>query len=222
MLKSHHLPVLRNARGYTIDQTILIVAIIAILVTIIIISVGWSLLNKASGSKLASQLRQVEDASGQFYAEHRMWPHQAITAPDAAANIRALSGIPTPITAWQPGVVVANVKNLIPGFRSNGAATNHTFSNGGAVTMMNASPSSQNTSVPGDNEYLVVQFADVPVAEIQSADQAIDGTAGSQTGRLVFSASTCLPGTADTDMPTLGAAPATGNAFVCYIANLVQ
>lgn len=220
MVDNHNIPTWRSARGYTIDQTILIVAIIAILVTIIIISVGWSLLNKASGSKLASQLRQVEDAAGQFYAEHRMWPHQAITAPDAAANIRALSGIPT--AAWQPGIVVVNVKNLIPGFRSDGTSTNHTFSNGGTVKLLDGSPNAaENTAVPGTNKYLIVEFSDVPVAEIESADLAIDGVSDNQKGRLVYSTSTCLPGSAGAAMPTT-TNTTTGSAFVCYLANLIK
>jgi Tfp pilus assembly protein PilE len=70
---------LRRADGYTIDQTILIVAIIAILVTIIILTVGWNIINKASGTKLAAQFKQIEDANGQFYAQHRTWPHRAYT-----------------------------------------------------------------------------------------------------------------------------------------------
>lgn len=213
----------KSTAGYTIDQTILIVAIIAILVTIIIISVGWALLSKAGGSKLASQLRQIEDANGQFYADQHLWVYQAITTPSAVNNMLALTGTPT--AAWQSAVNTNEIKNLVPGFRVAGTAVNHSFGAGGAITLQYGTPNAtQNTSVPSANTYLVVQFASVPVAEADRADQAIDGAADYKTGRLVYSTASCVPAAAGGAMPNItpATAPTTGSVNVCYIANLIQ
>ena len=59
--------------GYTLDQTILIVAIIAILITLIVATIGWALLNRAGGTKLAAQLKQIEDANGLFFSSYNQW-----------------------------------------------------------------------------------------------------------------------------------------------------
>jgi Tfp pilus assembly protein PilE len=61
-------------RGYTIDQTILIVAIIAILITLVIVTIGWTLLGRAGGNKVGSQLTQIQPAVAQFYNINRTYP----------------------------------------------------------------------------------------------------------------------------------------------------
>ena len=75
-------------KGYTIDQTILIVAIIAILITLVIVTVGWQLINRTSGTKAAAQVRQVEDANGQFFSAQRVGrPSTVVTGlPSTAAT----------------------------------------------------------------------------------------------------------------------------------------
>lgn len=210
----------RRTEGYTIDQTILIVAIIAILVTLIIITVGWNLINKASGTKLASQLRQIEDATGQFYAAYRIWPQQAGAAGatlSAANTPRALAGdtavaVNTIITSSPSGV-----RNYIPGFRNNGTNVVHNFGTGGTILM------NQLVSPFGNpGTYLVIQLQNVPFSEVQQAEWAIDGEQNEDydSGRVVASNS----GTnCNIVAPTATTATAGSTLVnVCYAANLVQ
>ena len=66
------------------------------MITLIIASVGWDLLSRAGGTKLASYMRQIEDANGQFYAKMGVWAHNATSqagianADDAEGNIVVL------------------------------------------------------------------------------------------------------------------------------------
>jgi hypothetical protein len=222
---------LRSTAGYTIDQTILIVAIIAILVTLIIITVGWNLINKASGTKLASQFRQIEDANGQFYASFRTWPHQAYTAPatNGTNNILALAADPA-ITTWRAQVSgspeflgpngTGTGKNFIPGFRMNAAigGISHGFGSGGLIQQ---TPLTSPYGLQGN--YLVVRFANVPFSEVQQAERAIDGDTNANygTGRVVATASgaNCLTA-APAGVAVNTAASILVNA--CYAANLIQ
>lgn len=206
-----------NTAGYTIDQTILIVAIIAILVTLIIISVGWQLINRTSGTKLASQLKQVEDANGQFYSTFRIWPHQSYSsAASAAANMLALTG--TDVT-YRATVPATQQRNFIPGFSSDGTNVTHNFSSGGVITQGSAV-----NPFGLQGTFLVVQFDDVPFSEVIEAERAIDagssGTADYAAGRLVGSTgASCI-----TAAPT-GVTGATSDGDmvnVCYAANLLQ
>ena len=151
--------------GYTIDQTILIVAVIAILVTMIIGSVGWDLLSRAGGTKLASHLRQVEQANGQFYSTHYVWPTVAV------------SGSTNPFLALIDKSVLkstykANFKNLLPSY----ADDTHTFGGGGDIIM-------DQVNFDG-SQYIRIKFTDVPSQEYKEADEAIDGKLSSTEGRL--------------------------------------
>ena len=49
----------RKLAGFTLDQTILVVAVIAILATIIISSVAWNVLNRANATRLTAHLTQI-------------------------------------------------------------------------------------------------------------------------------------------------------------------
>jgi len=219
-LASHRYP-LRQTSGYTIDQTILIVAIIAILVTLIIITVGWNLINKASGTKLASQLRQIEDATGQFYAAYRIWPHQggaAGTTLSAANTLRALAGdtaiAVNPIITGSP----SGLRNYIPGFRNNGANVVHNFGTGGTILMTTVT-----TPYGNRGTYLVVQFTNVPFSEVQQAEWGIDGEANQDydAGRVAATAA----GTNCTVAAPTGVAVNTAASTlvnVCYAANIIQ
>ncbi len=211
-----NLRTIRNTQGYTIDQTILIVAIIAILVTMIIITVGWNLINKSSGTKLASQFRQIEDAVGQFYSTYRVWPQASYTGTVNATNTAgALTGN-TPGTGYVSQVTAIGARNFLPGFLSTTSGVSHTMGSGGSITM------SALTNPFGElqGQYLVVQFGAVPLTEAQEADMAVDGgsTADFQSGRVQASptANSCLV----TAAPT--AVGANTSLNVCYAANLIQ
>ncbi|MCA3244366.1 MAG: hypothetical protein INF43_03550 [Alphaproteobacteria bacterium] len=204
--------------GYTIDQTILIVAIIAILITLIIITIGWQLINRTSGTKLGSQLKQVEDGLTQFYAAQRVFPHQAFaTAPTAAAtgNVLIMAAVTPAGAALLPTINAANLSNLLGGFTINGT-TSLENNYGGDISMLPATVNAW-TGAPATNTYLIVQFAQVPLSDAQEADRAIDGETNGAQGRVVFSNTTCLPGTSGGAVGTVTAG--TNSAvFACYVA----
>jgi hypothetical protein len=205
-------------QGYTIDQTILIVAIIAILITLVIVTVGWQLINRTSGTKVASQVRQIEEANGQFFSTHRVWPHQAYTSPGVTANNNMLAlAANSAITTWvSPPVDTANLRNLLEGYTVESGAINHTIGSGGAITEQPALVDAQ--------QRMVVQFASVPYAEAAEAEKAIDNSTTPETtyntGRVRFGTSTCF-GSAGGALATQTAATS-GNVFLCYVANAIQ
>lgn len=210
---------MRRTAGYTIDQTILIVAIIAILVTLIIISVGWQLINKTSGTKLASQMKQVEDANGQFFASFRVWPDESYSSSaSAGANILALTGQGVTYRATVPA---AQQRNFIGGFRVNGTAVEHNFASGGAVSMARV------TNPFGlQGAHFVVQMDSVPFSEVKEAERAIDtganGTADFGSGRIVaLTSGNCVNGTV-APAAVDGTTPDGNLVSVCYAANLTQ
>lgn len=215
---------LLSNKGYTIDQTILIVAIIAILITLVIVTVGWQLINRAGGTRAGAQLKQVEDANGQFFSAQRVWPHQALTTSTPVNNMAALVNNNVPAASWQANVNQSDLRNLLPGFRVVGAgvtaAVNHNYGNGGAITQQaNIMPAA--AGVGGDVR-LVVQFAGVPLADAMEADRAVDGAEGFNVGRVVYGATACLNNAVNGNVALPGAQAASGNVFVCYAANTVQ
>lgn len=212
---------LAGRQGYTIDQTILIVAIIAILITMIIMTIGWQLINRSSGTKLGSQLRQIEDANGQFYSDHRVWPHQAVTTESAANDILALAG--NTALGWQSNVDTTRLRNLVPGYAVASAGLTHGY--GGSTGLITQRPATTGSwGNIGNNVYMVVQLTALPIAEAREADKAIDGTENATQGRVVygtFTGSTCLPTTSG---GAAGAATtSTANTVtLCYAANTIQ
>lgn len=205
---------LAGNKGYTIDQTILIVAIIAILITLIIITVGWQLITRSTGTKLAAQLRQIEDANGQFYSQQHMWPYQAQSGTATGSSNMAALANQLASGSWTNAVDTSQLSNLIPGFTSSAAGV--TQPNGGAVTEVVNTVDSVGL---GSGKFIVVQFADVSLGDAEEADKAIDGEDDNKTGRLVYQANACTGATA---MPTISAAPSNGTVNVCYVANAVQ
>lgn len=206
--------------GYTIDQTILIVAIIAILITLIIITIGWQLIGRSNGTKLGAQLRQIEDANGTFYSEHKMWANQALTNSNPTNNVRVLLNQTSGLT-FQTSIDTDKISNLLPGIKMSGGNPIHNIGSGGAGSTI-----TQQVNVPsawglGGGQFMVVQFAAVPYTEATQADEAIDGTSGFNSGRLVYSSSTCLNATSAGVSPAAVAATS-GVVFVCYAANSIQ
>lgn len=176
---------MKKAAGYTIDQTILIVAVIAVLITLIIASVGWDLLNRTSGTKLASYLKQIEESNGAFYARQGVWPHVAV---DDAAVIGSPNGEHyIAVLAAQNSVSSANQYNerwkpLLSGFdvSTNGQQVSHQFGSGGII--------SQVTGTCDDGKtHLIITMADVPLTEITNADETIDGEINESAGRIQYS-----------------------------------
>jgi hypothetical protein len=178
-------------RGYTIDQTILIVAIIAILITLVIVTVGWTLLNRTSGTKLASQLVQIDDAVAQFYDTNRAFP----------TNLAALQS--------------AGLIN----FRVSGTGYINDF--GGAVEVRQIVTGTTSSSTPNglaiNSNYVWVQQRNVPLAEARRADENIDGAIAGNAGRvnIMNSATGTCPSAA---ISNFIATPTAANVTICYAA----
>lgn len=166
---------LRRQAGYTIDQTILIVAVIAILVTMIVGSVGWDLLTRAGSTKLQSHLVQFENAAGSFFSQYNMWPQQASSTPaDTTVNFRTLIDE----TALQPAMQGAgNFRNYLPAYTVDGGVVNHPFGSGNGTVGLT-------TDVDGGQTYIVFEMTLVPSEEFNRADEGVDGRQDWQAGRL--------------------------------------
>lgn len=209
-------------KGYTIDQTILIVAIIAILITLVIVTVGWQLINRSSGTKVGAQLKQVEDANGQFFSTQHAWPQQALAAgnPTAAQmmNILVQDSVGTGL-AYASNIDTTQLTNMLPGFKVAGGAVYHGFGSGtsGVITEQVNRMSATSTDYR-----IVVQFAGVPLAQALEADHSIDSEENAVTGRLTYGTTACVNGTFNGTIPTMTAGPTASTVFVCYSANQVQ
>lgn len=179
----------KRLAGYTIDQTILIVSVIAVLVTMIIGSVGWDLLTRAGATKLVSHLRQIEQANGQFYAAHGIWPHDALKS---SAQNNALCALVDPDAVDTSVTNGAQVRNLLPAYTHDCDTGSVTHSTGNAAAEMR----SQDIPTMNDN-YLVVELQQVAMPEIIEADKVIDGDpAGSpDSGRIRYDAAQTGKGT---------------------------
>lgn len=221
--------VARGSAGYTIDQTILIVAIIAILITLIIITVGWQLINRTGGTKLAGQMKQVEDANGQFYAAISAWPMDAYSAPAATAllNVLALANS-SAVTTWTgAAAIAASRKNYISAFKENGTTSvYYDFGMGtaGTIQQQKATVASFNGGAIG--EFIIIQFSSVPFSQAKEAELTIDGKLGTPNygaGRFVATSGStinCISGAAAT---YAAAATADGTVVnVCYAGNAVR
>ena len=168
---------IRRQAGYTIDQTILIVAVIAILVTMIIGSVGWDLLTRAGGTKLQSHLVQFENAAGSFFAQYGLWPHDV--ADEGQNAMLALIRSDTPWTGtFDPG---DKFRTYLPAYDPGSVATVvHPFGGSdGEVTLVTESLNNQTA--------IVFELSEIPADEYRRAEEGIDGDPTGnywETGRL--------------------------------------
>jgi Tfp pilus assembly protein PilE len=215
----------KSRHAYTIDQTILIVAIIAILITLIIVTIGWQLINRTSGTKLGSQLSQLETAISQFYSNTKSFPHQAFsTAPSTPATGYALvlAGV-TPSGGTLLASAASNLTNLVNGFEINGT-TNLQNSFGGTVSLINTgSVANWVAGAPAASQYIAVQLTNVPLSDAQEADRAIDRAIGNNAGQVVYTAAAnCLPtaGNAVAAISALATSPAT--VTLCYLVSPIN
>ena len=175
----------RRNDGYTIDQTILIVAVIAILVTLIIGSVAWDLLGRAGGTKLASHLRQFETANGQFYAKYAVWPHQAANVSNPAQIFKTLMDESYLSANFRESNGGPNFENYIPSYTDPGGANpvGHSFGGGGDVTM-DLSTAFGVTCGSGSQTFLTVSMTNIPSQEFMETDESLDGQVDCTAGRL--------------------------------------
>jgi hypothetical protein len=175
--------------GYTIDQTILIIAIIAILITIIIATVGWDLLQRAGGAKVASHLRQVEGSIGEFYSRHQLWPHEAL---GLAVGVTTAGGISNQARilndgtlGTDPSFVAADHKVALSSYGATGANTGlqHGLGAGGAGNMFLRTVTTCG-GIAGDT--YEINFTAMTQDEVERADASIDGAVDGTAGRLRY------------------------------------
>lgn len=213
-------------KGYTIDQTILIVAIIAILITLIIVTVGWQLINRTSGTKAGAQLKQVEDANGQFFSAHRVWPSSAqpsAVTPTPTQNMAALVNNNISTSAWNASVRTAELRNLLPGFRISGSGLSTVvYHNFGSSTNATVEQQVNTVSTLGTDRRLVVQFRDVPLSDAEEADDAIDGAKDATRGRVFYGTSACMNSSFGGAATVPSSQPTASTVYLCYGANTVQ
>lgn len=182
-------------QGYTIDQTILIVAIIAILITLVIVTIGWTLLNRTSGTKLASQLGQIDDAIAQFYDTNRAFPTNMAALQNAGLTTFRVSGT-TYINDFGGDVQLRQITT---------GTTSATTPNGLAM------------STP----YMWVQQRNVPLAEARRTDENIDGTVNGLAGRINLinrAIGTCPSGSLGTGTSALIVTPTAAAVTICFAA----
>lgn len=213
-------------KGYTIDQTILIVAIIAILITLVIVTVGWQLINRTSGTKAGAQLKQIEDANGQFFSSHRVWPSNAqpsTVTPTPTQNMAALVNNDVASSAWNASVRQAELRNLLPGFKITGTglatAVYHNFGSSANATVQQQV---NTVSSLGSDRRLVIQFRDVPLADAEEADEAVDGAKDARQGRVFYGTTACMNNTFGGPASLPSAQPTDSTVYLCYGANTVQ
>lgn len=166
--------------GFTLDQTILVVAVIAILATIIISSVAWEVLSRANSTKLTAHMDQISDAIGQYYQDDHgsgkyTWP----------ANAAALS----PYLAGY----TADGANLEAPF---GTSTNRSIlalnTTGKILTSLGNSGGSDCAGGELDC-YFTITLTNIQAQELEIANETIDGAgetgvARGTTGRLRWDA----------------------------------
>lgn len=167
---------LAKVAGFTLDQTILVVAVIAVLATIIISSVAWEVLNRANSTKLNAHLQQISDSIGSYYQDFdHVWPtNAAALAPYLAGYTVTGSNLTTPFgTSSNQGILALN---------STGRVLSGTGRSGGSVC----------TGSEIDC-YMTATITNIQAQEAEQANEAIDGSGESSNhsqGRLRWTTGT--------------------------------
>ena len=171
---------LKRQLGYTIDQTILIVAVIAILVTMIIGSVGWDLLTRAGGTKMQSHLVQFENAAGSFFSQYGQWPTDMADKPMMALIDKS----EVTWTGEEPSD--EEFRNYMPAYTIDGADVKHPFGQGGTVTLEEYAGGGGDgpCGISSQQSFLIFVMENVPEDEAERADEDIDGSVDGDAGRL--------------------------------------
>ncbi len=204
--------------GYTLDQTILIIAIIAILITLIILTVGWSFINRASGTRLANQLGDMKDAVSGYFGQHKQWPAGIVSNPtnDAAA----LAGY---------NDKNGNTKNYLVGLLSSASGVTHNLNlmPNRNVLLSQVNGSASNWPGPTGSVYEVVEFQNISGSDFTAADAVIDTGDGGAQGKIrVIAAAGSAPaagGGCFASSPSF-VSSTTDNSYydVCYASNNAQ
>lgn len=171
---------LKRVAGFTLDQTILVVAVIAVLATVIISSVAWDVLSKANATKLTAHLTQIGDAMGQYYRDNsHQWPTDSTQLVEYLGGSYSSQGPNDLRTPFASGSTPSSMS--IPSAFANGREL--------------ASGSACDPDDPSNDCYVVMEMTNVDTADVVQADKNIDGepktaaerTAARTNGRLRWS-----------------------------------
>lgn len=157
----------KNA-GYTLDQTILIVSIMAVMSTLVVSQFGSNVIDRARGLKVASILQQVGQANQIFKLYHNAWPHELSRTGSATDNAMLLAGGQN------------RSQNLLPNFKVVNNTLQHDLGLGGEVAQSVMRFQGQN--------YIVISISNIPQGEAEAADKIIDGRINPTDGRLQYDA----------------------------------
>lgn len=213
---------LASRKGYTIDQTILIIAIIAILITLIILTIAWALINRSSGTRAGSQLNQIEDAIGQFYSVQKIWPTDGYSTGTTVVNSTQAAAVLAGAFAPLGGADTTDQRNYIKGFKLSATGTTGKVLNGyGGTVLLEKAIGLAANGVGTSKKFLVVTFPSVPVSDFNEADKAIDGAMDGAAGRLyaVADSGNCVTSSVASTGITVGT---TGTVKACFLANAAE
>lgn len=157
--------------GYTIDQTILIVAVIAVLITLVIASVGFDVLTRTGGTRLSAQLTQLEEAAGRFYVEAGgVWPEEAADLMTGRLTSDASIGSGK---SYFKGVLDVSGNNL-----------EHNLGTGGDILLLGRQNTTADEFCPGvvGARYIQFELTNIPITEATKANEVLDGITASATG----------------------------------------
>jgi type II secretory pathway pseudopilin PulG len=157
--------------GFTLDQTILVVAVIAILATIIISSVAWEVLSRANSTKLTAHMDQISDAIGQYYQDDHgsgkyTWP----------ANAAALA-------PYLAGYTDNGSGNLLTPFGSSSNRSILTLNTTGKVLSSAGSTGGSNCAGGELDCYFTITLTNIQAQELEIANETIDGAGEKGTDR---------------------------------------
>lgn len=149
----------RRIAGFTLDQTILVVAVIAILATIIISSVAWNVLNRANATRLNAHLTQITNEIGTFYQDNDfVWPDHA-----------------EDLAPYLAGYNISTGNKLTTPFGTKSAASELTVKNGNTSGTLLSTGGSCTKSSGAPDCYITLTISNVQVQELEKANEAIDG-----------------------------------------------
>jgi hypothetical protein len=221
-------PLQWDNKGYTIDQTILIVAIISILITLVIITVGWTLLGRTTGTKLTTQVKDIEHSISEFFVTYGEWPTRSytgtMTMQDSAMALKgSTSGLTFTAAVLAKGD--GSVKDLLQGLQIKNGALRHGFSNT-AATGTTDGPSIYlrevtNPTALYPGTYNMILMDDVPYNAAKVLEQEIDGDIDFSNGKVIMGTggTGCNYGTAS----NLPASPDSNQLVdLCYLSTRIN
>jgi len=126
-------------------------------------------------------------------------------------------------SAWNSSVRTGELRNLLPGFKITGTGlATVVYHNFGSSPNATVQQQVNTVSSLGADKRLVVQFRDVPLADAQEADEAVDGAKDATQGRVFYGTTACMNSSYGLPATLPSAQPTDSTVYLCYGANTVQ